>query len=347
MKGRIAKKELPTSKRSVASVTPTELVRTSFLQEGSSLPLVMSPAMDGIDLAAWAGSNRELIETNLLKYGGILFRGFKVSDLAAFQQFIRAISPDLLEYRERSSPRSHVSDNIYTSTEHPAHQTIFLHNESSYQDAWPLKIAFYCSVAPQQGGETPIANVRNVFQRLDPAIRDKFIEKKIMYVRNLSQEMGLPWENVFQTTDKGEVENYCRENGLMFEWLDGNRLRTRAVRHVVATHPKTGDVVWFNHGTFFHVSTLEPEVRDALLAQFAEEDLPSNTYYGDGSPIEPEVLDVLRAAYHQETIKFPWQLHDVLLLDNMLTAHARAPFSGPRKILVGMAEPIQAQDVTS
>jgi alpha-ketoglutarate-dependent taurine dioxygenase len=133
----------------------------------------------------------------------------------------------------------------------------------------------------------------------------------------------------------------------MFEWLDGNRLRTRAVRHVVAKHPKTGDVVWFNHGTFFHVSTLEPEVRDALLAQFAEEDLPSNTYYGDGSPIEPEVLDALRAAYHQEMIMFPWQLHDVLLLDNMLTAHARAPFSGPRKILVGMAEPIHSQDVTS
>jgi alpha-ketoglutarate-dependent taurine dioxygenase len=91
----------------------------------------------------------------------------------------------------------------------------------------------------------------------------------------------------------------------------------------------------------------KPEVRDALLAQFAEADLPSNTYYGDGSPIEPQVLDALREAYHQETVAFPWQQHDVLLLDNMLVAHGRAPFAGPRKIVVGMAEAVPSRDIAN
>jgi hypothetical protein len=30
---------------------------------------------------------------------------------------------------------------------------------------------------------------------------------------------------------------------------------------------------------------------------------------------------------------------DILMVDNMLVAHGREPFSGPRKILVAMAEP--------
>jgi len=82
------------------------------------------------------------------------------------------------------------------------------------------------------------------------------------------------------------------------------------------------------------------------LEEFGSEDeLPTNTYYGDGEPIESDVLEELRAAYHAETVSFPWQRGDVMLLDNMLVAHGRAPYSGPRKILVGMSEPIDRRDL--
>src|SRR6185436_3872122 len=196
-----------------------------------------------------------------------------------------------------------------------------------------------CTTAARQGGETPIADCRNVFNRIDPAIRERFIEKGWMYVRNFRKGFGLPWQTVFQTTDRAAVEEYCRQNDILVEWSDGDRLRTRAVRPAVVRHPQSGELSWFNHATFFHVSTLEPEVRDALLANFGADDLPANTYYGDGTPIEPATLDHLREAYQRETIAFPWHEGDVLLLDNALVAHGRAPYAGPRKVLVGMAEP--------
>jgi hypothetical protein len=88
---------------------------------------------------------------------------------------------------------------------------------------------------------------------------------------------------------------------------------------------------------------LDSEMRDALLSELSEEDLPYNTYYRDGSPIEPEVLDLLRQAYESETIKFTWKERDLLLLDNMLVAHGRSPFRGPRQIVVGMTEPHTSQ----
>jgi alpha-ketoglutarate-dependent taurine dioxygenase len=326
--------------RKVIDATTTALVKQACLP-GHALPLVIEPAIEDVDLLSWAAApgNREHVQGQLARYGGILFRSFAVNTVAVFEEFIRIVSGPLLEYHERSSPRSQVAGNVYTSTDYPADEHIFLHNEQSYNLIWPQKISFCCLVPAEQGGETPIADCRNVFKRIDPAIRDRFIEKQYMYVRNFGSGYGLSWQTAFQTSDRAEVEAYCHRAQIMFEWLDGNRLRTRQIRPMALPHPTTGEMTWFNHATFFHVSTLSPAVRTALQGTFAEDELPNNTFYGDGTPIEESVLDELRAIYQQETIAFPWQQGDILLLDNMLVAHGRAPFTGSRKVVVAMTEP--------
>jgi alpha-ketoglutarate-dependent taurine dioxygenase len=53
----------------------------------------------------------------------------------------------------------------------------------------------------------------------------------------------------------------------------------------------------------------------------------------------------LRRLYSEETVSFPWRRGDVMLLENMLTAHGRTPFSGPRKVLAAMARPTRWSDV--
>jgi hypothetical protein len=106
----------------------------------------------------------------------------------------------------------------------------------------------------------------------------------------------------------------------------------------------TGELVWFNHVAFWHVSSLEPQLREAMFALFGEENLAYNTYYGDGTPIEDSIIAEIREAYRQETILFPWQHGDILMLDNMLVAHGRSPFVGPRKILVAMGDAYTRSD---
>jgi alpha-ketoglutarate-dependent taurine dioxygenase len=326
-------------RRKAVKLRSEELIKTAQPDNGKTLPLIIQPTVREIKLASWAGSNREFIETNLLKYGALLFRNFHVREAAEFEEVITTISGESLEYKERSSPRSRVSGNVYTSTDYPAAHKIFPHNENSYQKIWPMKVYFFCETRSEQGGQTPIVDCRRVYERIAPAIRERLSEKNWMYVRNFSTGMGLPWQTVFQTTSREAVEEHCRRNGIEAEWREGDQLRIRTVRPVIRIHPRTQEPIWFNHILPFHVTTLEPTVRDGLLAEFKEEDLPSNSYYGDGTAIEPEVLEHLRAAYREEMSIFDWEEGDVLLLDNMLAAHGREAYEGARRVMVGMAEP--------
>jgi alpha-ketoglutarate-dependent taurine dioxygenase len=320
------------------------LIKTSYLTSEETMPLVVQPALDDVDLIEWAKGQQKFIEAKLSEHGAILFRGFSAESTLEFEQFALSICPELFgEYGDL--PREGVSGKVYGSTPYPAEQAILFHNESSHLERWPLKIWFFCMQAAQQGGETPIVDCRKVYQLLDPKIRERFAKKKVMYVRNYTEGLDVSWQEFFRTSDKSRVEDYCRRASIALEWKDGNGLRTRQVCHAVVQHPKTDQTVFFNQLQAHHVSCLEPATRASLLSLLKEEDLPRNAYYGDGSLIEDSVIDEIRAVYQQIAINFSWRKRDILMLDNMLTAHGRNAYTGERKIVVAMGEMIRQQDI--
>ncbi|MEI5908946.1 TauD/TfdA family dioxygenase [Bacillus spongiae] len=320
-------------------ISQREIVREGQLQTGEMLPLLIQPNVSDVDLKTWYLENKDRIEENVLKYGGVLFRGFNIKTSDDFYDFINSICTQPLSYKEGATPRSAVKGKVYTSTEFPPEEHIALHNELSYVLTWPKKIWFSSIIGAKEGGETPIADVRKVYQFLEPSIREKFEEKGWMLVRNYGDGFGQPWQYVFHTESQEEVEKYCKENGMECEWKENGMLRTRQVRPAVTVHPDTEEKLWFNHIAFWHKSSLKQSVREMLLKEFGEEGLPYNTYYGDGTPIEDEVVAALRQAYDKATVAFPWVEGDVLVLDNMLVAHGRNPYKGERKTLVAMGEP--------
>jgi len=306
---------------------------------GSPLPLVLRPATSDVQLLDWAKENLGFIETNLARYGGILFRGFGVSSMALFEKFAESTSRGgLLEYVYGSTPRHRISGSVYTSTEYPADQIIPFHNEMSYSRAWPMKIWFCCLQTAQSGGETPIADSAQVFEQIHPEVKAMFAERGVMYVRNYGAGPDLSYRQAFGTDDRDAIEKFCRNAGIECEWKSNGGLRSRQRCQAIAVHPVIGKTVWFNQAHLFHISSLPPALSSELLAEFGEEGLPRNAYFGDGGTIEKSVLDHIREVYERARIQFLWEEGDILMLDNMLVAHARSTYTGERRVVVAMAE---------
>lgn len=322
--------------QSATLTQPTNVISQRQGPADSELPIMISPAYPGQPLLEAFGDLRADIESLVTRVGGVLLRGFDVPSVDQFQQFAAAFGHPLLSYEFASTPRSAVSSGIYTSTEYPAHQHIPLHNEQAYTREWPMKIWFHCVTASPEGGETPIADSRAIYRRMPAEIRQRFAPG-ILYVRNYG-DFDMPWQKVFNTEDRSEVEAFCQRAGIRCEWKPDGDLRTTQLCQSIETHPVTGEPVWFNQGHLFHVSNLQPEVRESLEELLDPEDMPRNVFFADGSPIDDAIFDEIRGVLADETVMFPWQAGDVLMLDNMLVAHARTPFKGPRKVVVAMAE---------
>ncbi|MFD7451643.1 TauD/TfdA family dioxygenase [Kitasatospora sp. NPDC059827] len=305
-----------------------------------TLPYRIEPERAETLLVDHARQYRARIRDLVREHGAVLLRGFALRGVEDFEETVRRLAGPPLPYQEKSSPRSRIQGGVYTSTEHPAREEIFFHNENSYQASWPMTLFFHCVQPPADRGATPLADCREILRLLDPEVLADFTRRRWMLVRNFGPGFGLPWQDVFGTTDRDEVAAYCAANRIEPEWLDDGTLRTRVVRDAVRTHPGTGEPVWFNHAAMFHLSTLSPGVRAGLEALFAAEELPNNTYYGDGGRIPDDVMAHVRDCYRKAATRFDYREGDVVMLDNMLTAHAREPFTPPRRVAVAMAEPL-------
>lgn len=327
-------------------------ITTKIYNEQSGSPFIVnaegSPVGSGENsrldaLKEWKEENSEFLQEKLLIHGAVLIRNFGVNTVANFDAFLQLFKKsDLLDYTGGNSPRTKLSKGIYTSTEYPAEHFISLHNELSYSDQWPGHLFFCCVTPPGEKGNTLIADSRKMLQLLDPEIVEMFETRKVKYIRNLhggSGFFGPSWQETFETKDQDEVSEFCKKSNIEFEWKDGENLRTYQTSPGVRIHPATKEKAWFNQADQFHPSNHPPRYYEALvdMCNGKLEELPTHACFGDGSEIPDKVFEDIRNAFKQLTIYFPWQQGDALIVDNLLMAHGRAPYSGPRKILVAMS----------
>lgn len=309
-----------------ATVTP--------LGERADGPAMVVPANHAL---GWTPADaRSWVDELLTQHKAILFRGFAIDSVEKFRALLEGLGTSLLDYVERSTPRSLLGGNIYTSTEYPKTHQIPLHSESSYSRTWPRRIMFCCLEPASEGGGTPIADNRRVYASIDEEVRTAFESRKVMYVRNYGLGVDLSWQDAFQTHDRRAVEAYCRQADMSFEWFDhGACLHTEQVRPAALEYLPTGERVWFNQAHLFHVSSLDPMLARSLRALFPPERLPRHAYYGDRSAMD-EALGAVREAFDRETLDVEWKRGDVLLLDNLFYSHGRRPYAGNRQVVVAM-----------
>lgn len=309
----------------------------------NTVPVRWESDSPGAEFAEFCATHREEIDAILLKHGAILFKGFEINSTKKLNECVEALPGRRMAYVDGNSPRTKLNEAVYTSTEHPAELFISLHSELSYTTNWPARLYFCCEVAPEKGGSTLIADNRKILAALKKDIVDEFTRKGVKYVRNLhggtGVTLGNSWQKTFETVDPQKVEAHCLQHDIEFFWKDDGGLRVVQNRAAIARHPQTGEEVWFNQADQFHPSTNPPDVYEAMTELFSNPfDMPQYACFGDNSPIREDVLDSIREITAEQTIYFPWEVGDLLMVDNMLFSHGRSSFTGNRRILVAMSE---------
>jgi alpha-ketoglutarate-dependent taurine dioxygenase len=321
----------------------------------SPLPLVIEPIDRNLqpeEFFDFLRQQRAMIQEKLHTHGGVLFRNFPVHGADGFGKAIAALGlGKYLDYIGGDSPRNKIQDGIYTSTEAPPSIKIPLHNELSFVKKYPKHIYFYCETPPKADGETILGDARAIYHAMNPEIRQRFDQKGLRYVScyfykstvmdalNSIQRSHKSWLDVFETDDKCKVEQLCRENDFAYRWNKNDWIQISQQRPATIVHPVTKDKVWFNQA---HLYDFSPKLLGwwrylAVKAFYFQKHMRLHeVYFADDQPIPRsemyQVLDTLDA----NTVKFPWQKGDMLVLDNVLAMHGRATFEGKRRVLAAM-----------
>ncbi|MCX4435577.1 MULTISPECIES: TauD/TfdA family dioxygenase [Streptomyces] len=293
----------------------------------AATPEALVEHLDSIDLAGL-----------LVREKAVVFRGFKVPG-EGLDPVLDRLLPRRLAYVHGNSPRTKVGSNVYTSTEYPQEYTISMHNEMSYAHAWPTRLAFYCAVAPETGGATPVVDAALWLEALDPEVREAF-EAGVRYTQNLhgGKGLGKSWQDTFETGDRDEVDVFLKESEAEWSWGPGNSLKVSQLRHSTMRHPVTGAEVWFNQSDQWHPASLGDDTAKALAQIMPADELPQSVTFADGSPIPDEYVLQVRDRGLENAVNVDWYEGDLLLIDNLLVGHGRRPFTGPRRILVAMSD---------
>ena len=312
-------------------------------QEAGRPPHLLVDTPD--DASRWAAEHRDWLRTFVAEHGALLVRGLELTDPVRAEAVFRQVG-ELRTETEAFAPRSRYAEGVYSATEWPPNQPMCLHHELSYALQPPGLMLFACLVAPEGDGATLVADASAVLDALPNELVDRCERLGWLVIRNYGEDIGASLQESFGTDDRDAIERYCRANAIQFEWGadDGSILRTRQRRQAVVRHPLTGRRCWFNQIAFLSEWTLAPELREYILDVYGANGLPFNTRFGNGDPVDADVVQAINDTYERHTARQPWQAGDLLLVDNVRSAHGREPFEGPREVVVALSGAVHMGD---
>jgi hypothetical protein len=206
-----------------------------------------------------------------------------------------------------------------------------------YMPTYPSHLFFYCDTPPSSGGETPIVLSNVVYEKINaefPEFVKELEEKGIRYTRvmpfsdDLSSVTGISWKKAFQTDNRREVEEKCKNIYEKIEWLDDGSLRTISFcLPAVKLEERTSKWTWFNQIVVAFFGWLDSRnFQDRVVT------------FGDGTPFDKLTIKRCFEILKENCVSFKWQKGDILFIDNLLVLHARNSFKPPRRILAALFE---------
>ena len=303
----------------------------------SVFPLMyQGQALEDAALLNWVEKNKVKIEDELKIHGAILFRDMGVNDDQSFDRFIRAFGWPSFTYEESLSNavRRNRTELVFTANEAPPSVSIFLHHEMAQTPIYPSKLFFYCELASQSGGSTPICrsdvlleHLRREIPNFVSACEDKGVRysQTMPSDNDLESGQGRSWGSTLNATSQEQAETKLRKLSYQWQWRDDGSLSVITPQLPAIRTLDDGRKVFFNQ----------------LIAAFrgwqdARNVGEKSICFGDNSPISNGDMEVVIRLSDLLTFDVPWHTGDIVLIDNFVTMHGRRPFEGQRRVLASL-----------
>lgn len=308
---------------------------TPFMTD-HTLPEFPATIQGNGDLAAFLAANKGAVDEALDDAGALLFRGFDVPDALAFDAVVGGYGEDGFSYAESLSNavRVNVTPRVFTANEAPPTTQIHLHHEMAQTPIYPSKLFFYCEMAPDTGGATPVCRSDWLYGQLmadDPVLAQRFADEGVRYTNAMPADddagsgQGRSWRSTLGVEDREGAEARLAALNYDWEWLADDTLRsTTPVLPAVRTLTG-GSRSFFNQ----------------LIAAFRGWSDNRNTAdksvrFGGGEAIRPAHMARVIELSEQMTRDIAWHAGDVALIDNFRVMHGRKPFTGKRRVLASL-----------
>jgi len=329
-----------TPKAETLSVEPVE-VEGQQTHGDTVFPIVFVCRTENANLdqaTAWVREHRDELLQLSTQHGAVLLRDFPTPTVEAFDAVIRAFSLENFEYRKSLSNavRINRTERVFSANEAPPEIHIFFHHEMAQTPLFPERILFFCEVAPEEGGATPICRSDVLFERLVercPEFIRKCEEAGLKYTNVMPDEddplsgMGRSWRSTLGVDSREGAEARLSELNYSWQWLDDGCLK--------ATTPPLPAIKDISPGrkTFFN----------QLIAAYcgwsdSRNDISEAIRHGDGSILDADSVQVAIDLAEEIAFDLNWRVGDFVLLDNTVTMHGRRTFKGTRKVVASLAE---------
>lgn len=294
------------------------------------------PALLELSATAALSDDRgaEAVWSLLDRAGAVLVRDAGITEPARLAELATRLGFTALGQREPFAARRDLGGGVWSQPEWPSTSPMCMHHELCWQRQPPPYLLLGCRRAATSGGRTGLADGRTVLSLLPDRLVERAERHGWSLVRRYTGGLiGMSWQDAFPGMDVAAVEAYAAAEGIEMDW-GPDRLLTRRNRPAIRATGSDGTPAWSNLLAFCSEWTMDPPVRDYLVATLGRPGLPFETAFGDGSPFTRDDVEMVNAAYDRATAYVTWRAGDVLLLDNVRTSHSMEPFTGQREMAI-------------
>lgn len=307
----------------------------------SVFPEVLSAAGTTVTLSDcidWVAANRDRLLSQATRHGAVLLRDFPTPTVEAFDAVIEALGVENFPYDQSLSNavRINRTPRVFSANEAPPEVQIFLHHEMAQTPLYPRLIMFFCEVAAEQGGATPLCRSDVLYQRLAqrcPEFAAKCERSGLRYTNVMPEAddphsgMGRSWKKTLAVASRQQAEARLSELGYSYRWLDDGCLQASTPTLPAVMEVSPGRKTFFNQ----------------LIAAYCgwkdQRNDPSEAIrHGDGSKLDASAVEVALELAEELGFDHQWQPGDIVIIDNTIVMHGRRPFVGTRKVLASLAE---------